>query len=190
MGHTISILKKEVEKIYKLVEVSREKEDKAKSTIQQLKNEIAHLGRIVEQGSGLSIGQDNTVNELLRVKDELTKYRDLQNSTIIQLRAESTSYYEKIQKMENEKISTEAEIQNLRDQINQSKQEADREERRKQRMESEMASYKTNLQKSRDEVNDKEEKITNYKNEAGELQNNIKELELQNIKKAEDINDA
>jgi hypothetical protein len=73
-----------------LVEVSREKEDKAKSTIQQLKNEIAHLGRIVEQGSGLSIGQDNTVNELLRVKDELTKYRDLQNSTIIQLRSEST----------------------------------------------------------------------------------------------------
>jgi len=52
--------------------------------------EISHLGRIVEQGSGLSIGQDNTVNELLRVKDELTKYRDLQNSTIIQLRADNS----------------------------------------------------------------------------------------------------
>merc|ERR1711964_229363 len=87
-AHTISILKREVDKIYKLVELSRDKEDKAKQTIQSLKMEISHLGKIVEQGSGLSIGQDNTVNELLRVKEELTKYRDLQNSTIIQLRAD------------------------------------------------------------------------------------------------------
>jgi len=70
--------------------------------------------------------------------------------------------------MENEKISTEAEIQNLKDLIAQSRQEAEREERRKQRMESEMASYKTNLQKTRDEVNEKEDIINFYKKDVDE----------------------
>lgn len=72
-GQTISSLKKEVEKAWKLIDVAKDKEEKARGIIQQLRTEIANLQQIVEKGSGLSIGQDNTVHNLMREKDELMK---------------------------------------------------------------------------------------------------------------------
>lgn len=75
-GQTISSLKKEVEKAWKLIDVAKDKEEKARGIIQQLRTEIANLQQIVEKGSGLSIGQDNTVHNLMREKDELMKERD------------------------------------------------------------------------------------------------------------------
>jgi len=58
---TIAALKKEIEKAWKLVDASHEKEARAKETIQQLKLEITNLSRLVEQGAGLSLGQEQTV---------------------------------------------------------------------------------------------------------------------------------
>ncbi len=55
-GQTISALKKEVEKAWKLIDVAKEKEEKARGIIQQLRTEITNLQQIVEKGSGLSIG--------------------------------------------------------------------------------------------------------------------------------------
>ncbi len=66
---TIGALKKEIEKAWKLVDASHEKEAKAKETIQQLKMEISNLARLVEQGSGLAMGEEATLNELLKQKE-------------------------------------------------------------------------------------------------------------------------
>ena len=60
-SNTIGVLKKEVDKAWRLVEQAKEKEEKARKIITDLKGEIAHLHKIVEQGSGLSFSQDNTV---------------------------------------------------------------------------------------------------------------------------------
>ncbi len=127
---TIGALKKEIEKAWKMVDASHEKEAKAKETIQQLKIEIANLTRLVEQvrgrlrslrdccssvsalpitvwrsarmrareqvstcskarkvlkgvrsllqGAGLAIGEETTLNELLKQKEELVRERDAQ----------------------------------------------------------------------------------------------------------------
>ena len=83
--NTIASLKREIEKAWKMVDASHEKEARAKETIAQLKTEIANLSRLVEQGAGLSVGQENTVNELMREKDELTAERDAQIAQIAQL---------------------------------------------------------------------------------------------------------
>lgn len=63
-----------------------QQEARAKETIQQLKLEIANLTRLVEQGAGLSLGEENTVNEILKQKDELMKERDMQVDQIVSLR--------------------------------------------------------------------------------------------------------
>jgi chromosome segregation ATPase len=55
---TISSLKQEIEKLWKMVDAAHEKESKARDTINQLKLEIANLTKLVEQGAGLSVGQD------------------------------------------------------------------------------------------------------------------------------------
>merc|ERR1719253_777229 len=67
--NTIASLKKEIEKAWKMVDASHEKEQRAKETIQQLKLEITNLSRLVEQGAGLSLGQESTVNDLMTEKD-------------------------------------------------------------------------------------------------------------------------
>ncbi len=67
------------------MEQAKEKEEKARKIIQDLRNEIAHLNKIVESGSGLSIGQDNTVHNLLRQKDEMKKDCDQKQEAINEL---------------------------------------------------------------------------------------------------------
>lgn len=85
---TIATLKKEIEKAWKLVDASHEKEAKAKETIQQLKLEISNLTRLVEQGSGLAVGEESTLNDLLKQKEELVRERDQQVDQIMALRAD------------------------------------------------------------------------------------------------------
>jgi hypothetical protein len=58
------------------VDASHEKEARAKETICQLKLEITNLTRLVEQGAGISLGEEATVNDLLKQKEELAKELD------------------------------------------------------------------------------------------------------------------
>merc|ERR1719253_1760692 len=68
---TITALKKEIERAWKMVEASHEKEQRAKETIHNLKVEISNLSKLVEQGAGLSINQENMVNQLVQEKNDL-----------------------------------------------------------------------------------------------------------------------
>ena len=61
-----------------MVDGAHDKESRARDTINQLKLEIANLTKLVEQGAGVSFGQDNDIQELVRMKDELTRQRDMQ----------------------------------------------------------------------------------------------------------------
>lgn len=72
-SNTIAVLRREIEKCWKLVETAKEKEEKARKIIHSLKEEIAKLHKIVEDGSGLSLGQDNQVTKLV------SKLKDLEN---------------------------------------------------------------------------------------------------------------
>ncbi len=42
-----------------MVDASHEKEQRARETIQSLKLEIANLSKLVEQGAGLTMGQEH-----------------------------------------------------------------------------------------------------------------------------------
>lgn len=72
-SQTIGVLKSEVNKAWKLVESAKEKEDKARKIIQDLKGEIAHLYKIVEQGSAFSFGHENTVQIMIQEKEKYKK---------------------------------------------------------------------------------------------------------------------
>ena len=64
---TIGNLKKEIKKAWQMVETVNEKESHSKETIQHLKSEISNAQNILEQGAALNVGQENSVNELIRV---------------------------------------------------------------------------------------------------------------------------
>ena len=64
-----------------------EKEQSAKEAIQSLKQEIANLTKMVEQGAGLTIGQEQNVNELVKNRDELIAEKDKLLDEIVKLRS-------------------------------------------------------------------------------------------------------
>lgn len=70
---TISLLKKEVDRAWKLVETAKEKEERARKIILDLRAEIAHLTKIVEGGTSLSVTADNNVQKMLDEKESLKK---------------------------------------------------------------------------------------------------------------------
>lgn len=72
-----------------MVDAAHDKESRARDTINQLKLEIANLTKLVEQGAGLSFGQDASVQELMKQKEELTKERDAQLEDIVKVSLEA-----------------------------------------------------------------------------------------------------
>ena len=135
--NTIASLKREIEKAWKMVDASHEKESRAKETISQLKTETSNLSRLVEQGTGLSVGQENTVNELLKDKDTLSAERNQQVDEIAALRGEISLYLQRIHAKEQERAGAAQEISTMKELISSRKAEAERETRRKERLEKE-----------------------------------------------------
>ena len=135
--NTIASLKREIEKAWKMVDAAHEKEGRAKETIQQLKHEIQNLSRLVEQGAGLSVGQESTVNELLKLRSELQKERDAQAVQIAHLKAEVADYLAKMRALETEAAHTAGEVDKLRDVIAEKKADSEKELKIKQRLEKE-----------------------------------------------------
>jgi len=115
--NTIASLKKEIEKAWKMVDASHEKEQRAKETIQQLKLEITNLSRLVEQGAGLTLGQENTVNELSKQKEELTAERDNLTQQLVNARNEIVDLQERCRSLDTEKQGHEADIFTLKEQV-------------------------------------------------------------------------
>ena len=56
----------EIEKAWKMVDAAHEKETRARETIQSLKLEIANLSKLVEQGAGLTMGQEHRYYNLMQ----------------------------------------------------------------------------------------------------------------------------
>merc|ERR1719181_2443024 len=143
---TIQNLKKEIERAWKMVEASHEKEQRAKETIHNLKAEITNLNSLVEQGAGLSVNQENTVNSLISQRDELLRTRDKLETTVQKMTQDNITMTEMAQKHESEKLQGEAEITNLRDMLFAKRTEAERELRRRQRLEKELSELKQTLE--------------------------------------------
>merc|ERR1719482_215843 len=118
---------KEIERAWKMVEASHEKEQRAKETIHNLKIEISNLSRLVEQGAGLSINQENTVNSLRQQANDLKRTRDSLQDQVQSLTQQNVEQSKKLQGLEAEKHQMESEVQNLRDLLASKKTEVERE---------------------------------------------------------------
>lgn len=124
---TITALKQEIDKAWRMVETAQGREKKAGETIESLKSEIAHLTQLVEQGGLLSYGHDSTVKELIQQKENLIKERDTQLNQIIQLRNDLTTVLEAHHQAEQEKLQMEQKVQHLRGSLTQKRAQVESE---------------------------------------------------------------
>ncbi|GAX75026.1 hypothetical protein CEUSTIGMA_g2472.t1 [Chlamydomonas eustigma] len=184
----IAALKKEIEKAWKMVDASHEKEAKAKETIQQLKMEIANLTRLVEQGSGLAMGEESTLNDLLKQKEDLIRERDQQVDQIMSLRAELMETQEKLRHSENDKMQLDTDIQGLKDSIAERKVEAEREQRKRERMEREMKELRSALDARQNEIKQKQFQIQSTEETALRLEQLVRESKVATEKVQKEFN--
>ena len=83
---TITSLRKEIEKAWKMVDMTQEREERARETIEALNTEIQSLTKIIEEKT---LGaEDTNLNELRKLRDELTNQRDNLKAEVSALTAE------------------------------------------------------------------------------------------------------
>uniref|UniRef100_T2MCK8 Coiled-coil domain-containing protein 147 n=1 Tax=Hydra vulgaris TaxID=6087 RepID=T2MCK8_HYDVU len=194
---TISSLKKEIEKAWKMVDGAHDKETRARETIMALKEEISNLTNLVEHGNGVN---GNEMQELLKAKEILTKERDNKYEEVVKLRNELAIVSEACSKAENEKSEALFKISELKEEIQVKSNEGQREARKKEKLELEYQQVKsdaesknndlklkqTQLQKLQDDLirseqQFKEQKVLNERV--------IKDTELNNVQaKEEEVN--
>lgn len=150
--NSITLLKKELDKAWKMVDGAQEKEKRARETIQRLKVEIQNLSRLVDQGAGLSIGQENAVNELLKIKDDLTAEIKMHTASISaqevkikQLITENNQLISRIRVLDEDNAK-------LTDEAAQMKENVSREKKRAERFKTEMLSIKKVNDKRKEDI--------------------------------------
>ncbi|KAL3864718.1 hypothetical protein ACJMK2_006491 [Sinanodonta woodiana] len=187
----IASLKKEIEKAWKMVDAAHEKETRARETIQSLKLEIANLSKLVEQGAGLTIGQEHSVNELLKIKEDLTKERDEQLSEIVKLRDQREQARVTEENLEKMRVEAEEKIQELNQEIQMKNNEAQREARKRDKMDRELKQSKADLDAKSLDIKTMQTQIARYKEDITKLEQQLKEQRILNeraIKDADILN--
>jgi len=107
---TILLLRKEVDRAWKLVETAKEREDKAKRLIQDLRTEVGCLNKIVDEGTGLSWSQDNNVQLLHQEKKELKSNLDAKMEAFSQLEGIKNDLTEQLHRKEIESLQKDKEL--------------------------------------------------------------------------------
>eukprot|EP00644_Phytophthora_capsici_P004290 jgi/Phyca11/533787/estExt2_fgenesh1_pg.C_PHYCAscaffold_170108 len=172
---SIASLKKEMEKAWKMVDASHEKELRAKETIQQLKEEIVNLGRLVEQGSGLSAGQESLLKEAMRAKEELMRANEEHEFNARKDHERIQELHRRLGDMDNLTATQKSDIQTLKDQLSMKAAEQEREMRRKERLEKEIKDVKNKLEKKTTEQAQGATELTRLQTHVGALEKQLVE---------------
>ncbi|NXI22305.1 CFA58 protein, partial [Sterrhoptilus dennistouni] len=180
---TISSLKSELEKAWKMVDKVYEREQKTKETISSLKMEISRLNNLMKEKAG----QEYNVQDLLRFQEEVTEERDQLLSEVVQLRQSLTEITEQQQETEKAKNEAEQAILQLQEEIQLRQSEELREIRKKEKMETELKNLLAEMENKQAEVQKLQQQIENDKEEQLNIENNLREQKILNEKAGNEL---
>ncbi|XP_063434533.1 cilia- and flagella-associated protein 58-like isoform X1 [Mytilus trossulus] len=183
---TIAELKEEKAQATENEVMAREKEHQTREKITALKRGINDLTKKIEHGSGLSIGQEKSVNELLKTKEELTKERDVQLQEIVKLREQLAQTYAEQQKLDQERAKTDEKIAELKKDITEKNKDADEERKKKDKVDRTLREAKLNLETRTNACKTIEDMIAAYKEDITKLEQKLKDLRVLNERSKKD----
>eukprot|EP00958_Prasinococcus_capsulatus_P017400 scaffold1959_cov403-Prasinococcus_capsulatus_cf.AAC.10 len=88
-----------------------------RDSVDRMQMEIADLSRIIEQGGGVDGEGEETMDELLRQKEDLIMERDAQVEQIVKLRNDVMEVHERLKTAESERTQLESEITALKESV-------------------------------------------------------------------------
>ncbi|KAF4118421.1 cilia- and flagella-associated protein 58 [Onychostoma macrolepis] len=184
---TITSLKMEIDKAWKMVEASHAKELQSKETIQKLKEEITCLNKLIEKGAGVSEGQEYSVGDLLKIKEELTKQRDKLLSEVVALRENLTKATDAQQEIEAEKNKAMDTIAQLQQDIQVRQNEIHRETRRKEKLEKEVKQLQTDLESKQSDIKSLTQQSQRLQEDQQKLEQQLQEHKIINEKTSKEM---
>ncbi|CAF1523801.1 unnamed protein product [Rotaria sp. Silwood1] len=180
--NAIASLRKEIEKAWKMVDAAHEKEQRAKETIQSLRIEINNLSKLVEQGAGINIGQEQDVNDLMKMRDELSQERDKLLNDITQLRRDLDENIFKQNDLERQLHESNEQILALQEKITQSKTENMKEAKKREQIELELKTSKQNLEIKNAEFKAQTTQFESQQQELKKAQQHLRQLKEDNVR--------
>uniref|UniRef100_A0A8C1H8S3 Cilia and flagella associated protein 58 n=1 Tax=Cyprinus carpio carpio TaxID=630221 RepID=A0A8C1H8S3_CYPCA len=184
---TITSLKMEIDKAWKMVEASHAKELQAKETIQKLKEDITCLNNLIEKGAGVSEGQEYSMGDLLKIKEDLTKQRDKLLSEVVTLRENLTKATDAQQEIEAEKNKAMDTIAQLQQDIQVRQNEIHRETRRKEKLEKEVKQLQTDLESKQSEIKSLTQQSQRLRDDQQKLEQQLQEHKIINEKTSKEM---
>ncbi|NXH39639.1 CFA58 protein, partial [Dicaeum eximium] len=182
-GETISSLKSELEKAWKMVDKACEREQKTKETINSLQKEISRLNDLMKERAG----QEYNVGDLLRFQEEVTEERDELLSEVVNLRQNLTEITEKQQETEKAKNEAEQSVLQLQQDIQLRQNEELRETQKKEKMETDLKNLLAEMDNKQAEVQRLQQQIKNDKEEQLKIENNLTEQKTLNEKAGKEL---
>ncbi|NWT88312.1 CFA58 protein, partial [Lanius ludovicianus] len=173
---TISSLKLELEKAWKMVDKANEREQTTKETINSLKKEILHLNNLMKERAE----QEYNVEDLLRFQEEVTEERDQLLSEVLELRQRLTEITEQQQETEKAKNEAEESVLQLQQDIRLRQSEELREVQKKEKMENELKNLLAEMDNKEAEIQKLQQQIENNTEEQLKIENNLREQQILN----------
>ncbi|XP_054611078.1 cilia- and flagella-associated protein 58 isoform X2 [Dunckerocampus dactyliophorus] len=160
---TITSLKTEVEKAWKMVDAAYVKEQAQMETIKNLQEEVASLTQLAEQQSLASANQDQS--DLLKMIEELTNERDRLLTTVESLREQLSIATSSKNKAETQREDALNNISKLQHEIQLQQNDISREQRLKEKLEKELNELRIDVETKIREIQTLKKDAQKFKDE-------------------------
>ncbi|XP_074528557.1 cilia- and flagella-associated protein 58 [Halichoeres trimaculatus] len=182
---TISSLKRELDKAWKMVDAAHVQEKKDKETIRALKEEVSSLVKMNEQHIDFSV--DKQTSELLKVTEELMKEREQLQTDVEDLREKLKQANTNQQEIEAKRDAALENISQLQQELQVQQNEISREMRFKEKLDKEVKQLHIDMEAKRGEFKALNLQSQKFKEEQQRLEQQLKELKVLNERTTKDL---
>ncbi|XP_063751732.1 cilia- and flagella-associated protein 58 isoform X2 [Eleginops maclovinus] len=182
---TITSLKRELDKAWKMVDAAHAKESRDKETIRTLKEEVANLMHAAEQQTNISLDQEQS--HLLKINEELTVERDELLTTVKALRGTLHKAITAEQEMEAQREQASENIAQLQQELQVQQNEISREMRLKEKLDKEVKQLQVDMEAKVGEMKALNVQGQRAKEEQQRLEQQLRELKMLNERYTKDL---
>nr|XP_057942525.1 cilia- and flagella-associated protein 58 isoform X1 [Doryrhamphus excisus]XP_057942526.1 cilia- and flagella-associated protein 58 isoform X1 [Doryrhamphus excisus] len=182
---TISSLKTEVEKAWKMVDAAYIKEQAQMEMIKNLQEEVATLTQLAEQQSLASANQDQS--DLLKMIEELTNERDRLLTSVESLREQLSIATASKHKAETQREDALNSISKLQHEIQLQQNDISREQRLKEKLEKELNEYRIDAETKIREIQTLKKDAQKFKDEQQRSMQQLKSMKTAIEKVTKDL---
>ena len=167
-------VKQDVDRTWKLVDAAREKEEATKKKLAEYKYELTELRRKVDSNDVIPLEQQNLLEELKKKKDEILEIKDDKITKLKEIRTTNADLIKRKNDLEDHKRNLMNNINELKEGIQKSNEEAKNEEKRKKELEKHLEEIKVQYEDTQVLIKQKDSQKIDILREIREL---LKEVE-------------